>query len=220
MKHEFVYAITIGGKTKVGMTSSPDKRVKTIIRGAGATESECEVTVVCVSNKSACEIAAHEILSSSKIVGEWFLVCHSDAVAAIRAANQATECVITSKKRHKIQTEAETELLGLRAFSAKSRVDMESAAFELSRYGDVEPVIAASIASAAYLDDHCFNIAVNNAASWLHGWCLDMVNATHEYLKEKSIDMLSSGDCVNARIVKLCSVDTDAITSAYAKTAS
>ena len=214
MKSEFVYAITIGSKTKVGMTSSPKDRVDTIIRGAGATREECEVTVVSVSNKSACESAAHEMLSGSRVVGEWFRVCHQRAVEAIRAANQATERTPRSKKIQKELNSAEMELMAMRVFCAKARADMDTAAFELSRYGDVDPIVAASIASAAYLDDSCF-VAALNGNPHIRGKSLDMINAIHDHLKSLSINMLLSGDGVNSRIAKLCNAETNSIASSY-----
>ena len=91
---------------------------------------------------------------------------------------------------------------------------MDTAAFELSRYGDVDPIVAASIASAAYLDDSCF-VAALNGNPHIRGKSLDMINAIHDHLKSLSINMLLSGDGVNSRVAKLCNAETNSIASSY-----
>lgn len=83
MKSEFVYAITVGMKTKIGCSKNPRKRIRTILTMSGVSQDCAEVSIFQVDDMRSCEKACHEDLSELRDVGEWFFVSHSEATDAI-----------------------------------------------------------------------------------------------------------------------------------------
>jgi len=83
MKSEFVYAITVGMKTKIGYSKNPTKRIRGILTQSGVSQDCAEVSILPVDDMRSCENACHEHLSELRDVGEWFSVSHSEATDVI-----------------------------------------------------------------------------------------------------------------------------------------
>ena len=83
--NQFCYAITVGNKTKIGLSKNPESRVRTILTQSGVKSDDAVISIIKVKNMEACEKACHQHLSDSRVAGEWFTVDHQVAVDAINS---------------------------------------------------------------------------------------------------------------------------------------
>ena len=83
--NQFCYAITVGNKTKIGLSKNPESRVRTILTQSGVKFNDAAISIIKVKNMAACEKACHKHLSDSRVAGEWFTVDHQVAVDAINS---------------------------------------------------------------------------------------------------------------------------------------
>ena len=77
--HGYIYAIAADGRTKIGMTQNPPKRITAICTQAGFVAVEVFVSNPC-SNYRELESAAHRNFSADRMTGEWFAISMADAV--------------------------------------------------------------------------------------------------------------------------------------------
>lgn len=83
--NQFCYAITVGNKTKIGLSKSPKKRTSGILTQAGIHQDDAEVSFFEVEDMRACEKACHAFLSDKRDAGEWFSVSHKEAASVIKS---------------------------------------------------------------------------------------------------------------------------------------
>ena len=83
--NQFCYAITVGNKTKIGLSKNPKRRTSGILTQAGIHQDDAEVSFFEVEDMQACEKACHAFLSDKRSAGEWFLVTHKEAVSVIES---------------------------------------------------------------------------------------------------------------------------------------
>ena len=82
--NQFCYAITVGNKTKIGLSKNPKARTSGILTQAGIHQDDAEVSFFEVEDMRACEKACHQHLSDVREAGEWFSVSHKEAVSVIK----------------------------------------------------------------------------------------------------------------------------------------
>ena len=82
--NQFCYAITVGNKTKIGLSKNPKARMSGILTQAGIHQDDAEVSFFEVEDMQACEKACHQHLSDVRVAGEWFSVSHKEAVSVIK----------------------------------------------------------------------------------------------------------------------------------------
>lgn len=87
--NQFCYAITVGNKTKIGLSKKPESRVRTILTQSGVRFDDATTTVIQVNDMAVCERECHRHLSDARIAGEWFSISHEDAVEAIKSFSLA-----------------------------------------------------------------------------------------------------------------------------------
>ena len=83
--NQFCYAITVGNKTKIGLSKNPESRARTILTQSGTKSDDAVISIIKVKNMAACEKACHLYLSDERVAGEWFTVDHQVAVDAINS---------------------------------------------------------------------------------------------------------------------------------------
>ena len=83
--NQFCYAITVGNKTKIGLSKNPKKRTAGILTLSGIHQDDAEVSFFKVEDMRACEKACHTFLSDKRATGEWFSVSHKEAVSVIKS---------------------------------------------------------------------------------------------------------------------------------------
>lgn len=83
--NQFCYAITVGNKTKIGLSKNPESRVRTILTQSGTKFDDAVISIIEVKNMAACEKACHQYLSDARVAGEWFTVGHQVAVETINS---------------------------------------------------------------------------------------------------------------------------------------
>lgn len=82
--NQFCYAITVGDKTKIGLSKDPESRIRSVLTQSGIKFNDAAISIISVENMRACEKACHQYLSDVRAYGEWFTVSHQVAVDAIK----------------------------------------------------------------------------------------------------------------------------------------
>ena len=201
-ENQFCYAITVGNKTKIGLSKDPESRVRGILTQSGIQFNDAVISVVRVKNMRACEKACHQYLSDVRTVGEWFTVSHEAAVEAINMNIDAGSEIQPAAKPSILSMETLTRGL----HPAKYKMDVSKAIYELSRYGDVQESIATAIVAASHCDSAIIEryIADNKKSSVE----VAILNAVYELLLEASYEMCATGAVAMDRMSSLCRIDT------------
>lgn len=200
--NQFCYAITIGNKTKIGLSKHPESRVRVILTQSGIQFDDAVISVIRVKNMRACEKACHQYLSDVRMVGEWFTVSHEAAVEAINMNIDAGGEIQPAVKPSILSMEMLTRGL----HPAKYKMDVAKAIYELSRYGDVQESIATAIVAASHCDSAIIERYIaDNKNSNVEAAIL---NAVYERLLEASYELCATGVGAMDRMSRLCCIDT------------
>lgn len=200
--NQFCYAITVGDKTKIGLSKNPESRVRVILTQSGTKFDDAVISVIRVKNMRACEKACHQYLSDVRIAGEWFTVSHEAAVEAINMNIDAGGEIQPAAKPSILSLETLTRGL----YPAKHKMDVAKAIYEISRYGDVSEGIATAIVAASHCDSAIIDRYItDNKNSDVE---VVVLNAIYERLLEASYDLCATGAGVIDRMSSLCRIDT------------
>ena len=201
-ENQFCYAITVGDKTKIGLSKDPESRVRGILTQSGTQFDDAVISAIRVKNMRACEKACHQYLSDVRTVGEWFSVSHEAAVEAINMNIDAGGEIHPAAKPSILSMETLTRGL----YPAKHKMDVAKAIYELSRYGDVSEDIATAIVAASHCDSAIVERYItDNKKSNVE---VAVLNAIYEHLLAASYDLCATGAGVIDRMSSLCRIDT------------
>lgn len=93
-----VYAIQHpGGLVKIGRTSKPNERLRSIQYGGGFSAVRVWVSSA-LENSSAVETEAHKAAQANRVDGEWFSISFTDAVSVISSAIESYMPIQQSKQ--------------------------------------------------------------------------------------------------------------------------
>lgn len=86
----FVYVVedAATGRVKIGMSSKPDRRIKTVRSSAGIADGRAHISVR-VKNARALEAAAHLALAGSRLHGEFFMCGFDEAVSVVQSMSES-----------------------------------------------------------------------------------------------------------------------------------
>lgn len=200
--NQFCYAITVGNKTKIGLSKNPEARVRTIASQSGFLLGDAAISIIKVKNMRACESACHQYLSDVRVAGEWFAVTHAVAVEAIKM-HLDVGCDIAPAIKPSILS-METFTRGL--YRAKYNMDVSKAVYELSGPGGTSEDAAIVIVAAAHCDHdilarHAVERSMSNDEVFI-------LNAVYDHLVMVSYDLCRDGIGATERMSKLCFIDT------------
>lgn len=201
---QFVYAITVGDKTKIGMSKQPEIRIDTLLREGGTSRDDAKITIIDVKNMRACEAACHLDLAEHRHVGEWFFVCHETAVGVINDHRLIGRDIASRRKPSWAELECNAKIM----FNRKYKLDTSTAVYELSKDGDFDEAIAEVIVAAAYCDSEIYTTPMIGRKA-----CHDekvALNAMFSFLEMVSLNLRASGKTVMERLPVICRTNTDA----------
>ena len=200
--NQFCYAITVGNKTKIGLSKNPESRVRAILTQSGVKFDDAVISIIEVKNMAACEKACHQYLSDARVAGEWFAVTHSVAVEAIKMHIDAGGGIAPAIKPSILSMETFTRGL----YRAKYNLDVSKAVYELSGAGGTSEDMAIVIVAAAHCDHDI--LARHTIEQSMSGKEVAILNAVYDRLVMVSYDLCRDGVGSTERMSKLCFIDT------------
>ena len=200
--NQFCYAITVGNKTKIGLSKNPESRVRTILTQSGVKFNDAVISIIEVKNMAACEKACHQYLSDVRVAGEWFAVTHSVAVDAIKMHLDVGGDIVPAIKPSILSMET----LSRGLYRARYNMDVSRAIYELSRPGGTSEDAAVVIVAATHCDHDI--LARHTIANSMSDSEVAILNAVYDYLVMVSYDLCLDGVGAIDRMTKLCFIDT------------